>query len=103
MTKSGVHLCPVYDGSVEPIILSDAYGPVCFYLLPFLKPSHVRRFFPDCEINTYTDALAAVIGAMQVDRRVRNTPVCHGSPSVRFGGGFRRRIGSSGRVCFRAL
>ena len=25
MTKSGVHLCPVYDGSVEPIILSDAY------------------------------------------------------------------------------
>ena len=77
MTKSGVHLCPVYDGSVEPIILSDAYGPVCFYLLPFLKPSHVRRFFPDCEINTYTDALAAVIGALQVDRRMRNVLVTH--------------------------
>ena len=34
-------------------------------------------FFPDCEINTYTDALAAVIGAMQVDRRIRNVLVTH--------------------------
>ena len=61
MAQSGVHLSPVYDGKVSPITLSDAFGPVDFYLLPFLKPAHVRRFFPDCDILTYTDALVSLL------------------------------------------
>ena len=43
MAQSGVHLAPVYDGKVSPITLTDEYGPVNLYLLPFLKPAHVRR------------------------------------------------------------
>ena len=37
------------------------------YLLPFLKPAQVRRCFPDLEIATYTDALAAAVEAMGVN------------------------------------
>ena len=51
------------------ITLTDAHGPVNLYLLPFLKPTHVRRFFPEREISTYTDALATAIEAMGVDPR----------------------------------
>ncbi|MBO6010769.1 MAG: exonuclease subunit SbcD, partial [Oscillospiraceae bacterium] len=43
----GVYLAPVYDGKVEPVTLNDGYGPVDFFMLPFLKPANVRRFFPD--------------------------------------------------------
>ena len=77
MAGSGVHLAPVYGGRVEPITLTDGYGPVNLYLLPFLKPAHVRRWFPQREIATYTDALAAAIEAMEVDTAGRNVPVTH--------------------------
>lgn len=77
MAQSGVHLAPVYDGKVSPITLTDEYGPVNLYLLPFLKPAHVRRCFPEREILTYTDALAAAIEAMGVDTAQRNVLVTH--------------------------
>lgn len=51
MAPSGVYLSPVYNGRVEPVTLSDAYGEVRFYLLPFIKPAPVRRFYPDAVIE----------------------------------------------------
>lgn len=77
MAERGVHIAPVYDGRVAPVTLTDEYGPVRVYLLPFVKPSHVRRCFPDREVDTYTDALAAAIGAMGVDPALRNVLVTH--------------------------
>ena len=77
MAGSGVHLAPVYGGKVEPITLTDQYGPLNLYLLPFLKPAHVRRWFPEREITTYTDALTAAIEAMGVDTAARNVLVTH--------------------------
>lgn len=77
MEKSGVHIAPVYDGTLTPLTLTDAYGPVDIYLLPFLKPAHVRRFFPEREIATYTDAMAAVLEAAKVDTTRRNVLVTH--------------------------
>ena len=77
MAERGVHIAPVYDGRVAPVTLTDEYGPVRVYLLPFVKPSHVRRCFPDRAVDTYTDALAAAIGAMGVDPALRNVLVTH--------------------------
>ena len=39
MKESGVYVSPVYDGKITPVILSDEWGEVAFYLLPFVKPS----------------------------------------------------------------
>ena len=77
MEASGVHLSPVYDGSAEKVTVGDAYGEVDFYLLPFIKPANVRRFFPDEEIVTYTDALRRAVGAMEVDPSKRSVLVTH--------------------------
>ena len=70
-------MAPVYDGTVLPVTLSDAYGDVNVYMLPFVKPVHVRRFYPDGEINSYTDALRAAVEAMQTDPNQRNILVTH--------------------------
>lgn len=77
MESSGVYLAPVYDGKVTPITLIDEYGPVKVYLLPFVKPAHVRRCFPEQEISTYTDALCVAIEPMNVDPVERNVLVTH--------------------------
>ena len=74
---TGIHISPVYNGAVEPTVLADEHGPVNVYLLPFIKPAHVRRFFPDMKIESYNDALGAVIETLQIDRSRRNILVTH--------------------------
>lgn len=74
---SGIHLSPVYSGQVAPITLADEYGPIRFYMLPFVKPTHVRRYFEDKEISSYTDALRVAVDAMAMDKTVRNVLVTH--------------------------
>lgn len=44
MEGSGIHFAPVYDAKVAPLRLEDEFGAVDVFLLPFVKPAHVRRF-----------------------------------------------------------
>jgi len=77
MDKSGIYMSPVYNGLVEPIVLSDEFGEVNVYMLPFVKPANVRRFFPDAEISSYTDAVSVAIKAMPADYSKRNILITH--------------------------
>ena len=77
MEPSGIHLSPVYDGRIQPILLTDAWGEIAVYMLPFVKPAHVRRFFPEAAINSYTDALRVAIEQMQVDTSRRSVLITH--------------------------
>ena len=77
MLNSGIHLSPVYDGKVDPITLRDAHGEADIFLLPFIKPANVRRFYPDEDIDSYTDALRVAVSNMNVDTSKRNILVTH--------------------------
>ena len=77
LEASGIHLSPVYGGQVEPITLQDEFGPVHFYLLPFVKPIHVRRFFPEEPADTYSQALSTAISHLALNPRERNVLVTH--------------------------
>lgn len=78
LEKQGVCLPPVYAGEVERVELEDEHGPVEFWLLPFLKPGDVRRFFPDEEIgDDYSAALRAVLDACAIDQGKRNVVLSH--------------------------
>lgn len=77
MDASGVHLAPVYNGHVEPITLTDSFGPVNIFMLPFVKPGHVRRFFPEEKIESYTDALSVAVGDMKLNTGERNVLIAH--------------------------
>lgn len=77
IAASGVYLSPVYQGEIQPVRLEDSYGPVNIYMLPFIKPVHVRHFFPEEEIHSYTDAVRFAITHMNVDGRERNVLLAH--------------------------
>lgn len=77
MEGSGIHIAPVYDGHVKPFVLEDDFGPVGLYLLPFVKPAQVRKYFPDREIVSYTDAVRTALEEMQPDPSQRNVLVTH--------------------------
>lgn len=74
---SNIHISPVYDGKVTPITLTDAHGPVDLWMLPFIKPIHVRRYFPEAAIESYTDACRTAVEAMDVDPTRRNVLLTH--------------------------
>ena len=77
MAGSGVTLAPVYDGTVQPVTLTDAHGEVRIWPLPFLRRAQVQRYFPETELKNETDAIAAVIGSMDIDSTQRNVLVAH--------------------------
>lgn len=77
MDSCGIHISPVYDGALAPVTLQDEFGPVHVWLLPFVKPTHVRRWFPDADIESYTDAVAEAVAHMDIDTAARNVLVTH--------------------------
>ena len=77
MKAGGVYFSPVYNGSIEKITEEDEYGNFNIYLLPFIKPAHVREFFPDKEITDYTQAVEAVISAADINQAERNIIIAH--------------------------
>ena len=77
LNKSGIHLSPVYDGNIVCHRMEDEYGPVNVFLLPFVKPAHVRRFYPEPEIHTTDEAVKTALKAASVDPSERNILLAH--------------------------
>ena len=81
MDRQGIHFAGGYDGSTRCFSLEDEYGSVSFYMLPFIKPVHVRQAFTDDEkaaqIATFTDAVAYAIEKMGIDKNERNVLIAH--------------------------
>lgn len=73
----GVHISPVYNGTVKPFTLKDSYGAVNIYMLPFLKPVHVRSVFPEEKAESYTEAVGAAVSHMELRKEERNILVTH--------------------------
>lgn len=77
MNASGVYMSPVYSKDIEPIKLMDKYGDLNIYMLPFIKPAHVRAYFPEKTIESYTDALQIAIEHLKVNTAERNILLTH--------------------------
>lgn len=77
MTAAGVYVSPVYDGTVRTEVLCDDFGAVHIHLLPFLKPVQVRRFYPEAEITSYTDAVRTALAGIDLADGDRHILVTH--------------------------
>lgn len=77
LAEARIHINEVFAGSVNSFTLEDEHGPVCVHLLPFIKPVQVRRLFPEDGIETYADAVSAVLGRTELDPAARHVLVTH--------------------------
>ena len=76
MDQSGIHISQVYNGEFVPFSMKDEHGVVNVYMLPFVKPAHIKRF-SDESIESYTDAIRVAIAEMKVDQSARNLLITH--------------------------
>lgn len=72
-----IYIASKYDGTLYRRTVTDAYGEADIYLLPFVKASQVKHFFPDAEIATYDDAVRVILSHAGVDPDRRNIIVAH--------------------------
>lgn len=77
MSRSGINICGGFCGKTETYRLTDEYGDVCIHLLPFIKPSSVRSFYPEEKIETYDDAVRIALAHSEIDSSERNIIISH--------------------------
>ncbi len=77
LVKSRVYICTALTGEFMPVKLTDQYGTVNVYMLPFLKPIHARKIWPDEDIQTYEDAVRTAVKNMNINKQERNIIIAH--------------------------
>lgn len=71
----GIFTPSEFEGKLLSLPLGDT--GVTIHLMPFLRPSDVRPFYPDLKIETYEDAVSAVLRYSLIDSNQVNVLVCH--------------------------
>ena len=75
--KSGIYISAKYTGSLSRQVFTDRFGEVYIWMLPFVKASQVRHYYPDEKIISYDDAVRTVIANADIDDRKRNIIISH--------------------------
>ena len=65
------------DEYLKKITLEDEYGPVDFYLLPFLKPGWLRPLLPEGSAFSYEEAVRFLLSREKIDPGRRNVILSH--------------------------
>ena len=104
---NGIFICSKYEGSLYKQTIVDEYGNVNLYLLPFVKASQVRHFFPEEEIDTYDQAVRVILEHGNINQKERNILVAHqfvvgSSGEPRLGGSENasvQQVGTVEKIC----
>lgn len=100
MSASHIHISPVFRGTLEPVVLSDEFGEVRFYLLPFVRPAQVRPYYPREKIEDYQNAVRVILEHTPLDPAVRNVMVTHQFvEGAALYGTEERAVGGTDQIC----
>ncbi len=78
----GLYICGKLDKkTIKKITLTDEYGNVNFYLLPYFDPINVRVLFENDDIRTFNDAYRFLTDEIKrgLDEGERNIIAAHGN------------------------
>ena len=67
----------VFDGTLHKQSVSDGDAEIDIYMLPFVKASQVRHFFPEEAIENYEDAVRAILKNTPLNKKNKNILVAH--------------------------
>ena len=69
-----IYISAIYDGQLNKCEASD---DINIYLLPFVKASKVKHFYPDAKIENYEDEIRVIIDNADIDPSKCNILVAH--------------------------
>ncbi len=109
LAGSGIHISPALSDSAElsHVTLQDAYGPVTFWLMPYLFPAQIERVLGEDCPRDYDGAVRALLARQPLDKNRRNVLIAHqnvtanGAESPR--GGSESMVGGVGQIDYTAF
>ena len=73
LDKSGLHI----ETYLKKNMVFYQKEQTRFYLLPFVKPSHVRNIYSECDAKTYQEALEYYLSKQSLDHNYQNVLITH--------------------------
>ena len=74
---NGVYIESIFNGVLRKEVFEDNNGKLNIFMLPFIKPADVRMWYPDLPINSYNDAVKAIIDNTEINKSERNIIMVH--------------------------
>lgn len=107
LESSRLYIAGSVSGGVKRVRLTDAFGPVDFWLLPYVFPALVADVLGDETIRDYDTAMRRLLEAQNIDFSVRNVLIAHqnvmanGTEALR--GGSETMVGGVGEIDYTAF
>lgn len=81
----GLYIAGESNGIAKKVTINDSYGPIHFYLLPFMKPQIVKYYLSlgkvekeiEDSIRTFEEGVRASLKEMEVEEEERNILITH--------------------------
>ncbi len=107
LSRQNVYISGILQRELTHVTLTDADGPVTFWLLPYVFPAAVAEVLNDNTIRDYDPAVRRILAEQNVDFSQRNVIVAHqnvtkgGVEGIR--GGSESVVGGVGQVDYTAF
>ena len=75
--KSNIHIFANFTDKINKYELTDEFGEVNIYLLPYVRLSQIAKLYPDTKFETIDDAFKALFKDLEIDSTKRNILVMH--------------------------
>ncbi|SCW40616.1 Exodeoxyribonuclease I subunit D [Eubacterium ruminantium] len=75
--SNNIFISAIYNGRMDKHILKNGENEINVYMLPFVKSSHVKHFYPEEKIDNYEDAVRVVLEHSDIDENKCNILVAH--------------------------
>lgn len=72
-----IFISAVFDGTLHRQGFADGDTEIDIYMLPFVKASQVKHYFPDENIVSYDDAVRTIIRSADINKNKKNILVAH--------------------------
>ena len=77
MEKQGIYIASRPAPVMKRVELSDSFGPVHIYLLPFVRREEIKSFYPEETINSCQDGVKCVLSHTRMEEKIRRVLVAH--------------------------
>lgn len=74
---NGVYIEGIFNGELRKVTFNDDNGNLNIYMLPFIKPADVRKYYLDIQIESYDAAVRCIINNTKIDKNERNIIMVH--------------------------
>ena len=96
LARQHIHIAGTVSRTMTNVTLHDEYGPVTFWLMPYVFPAAVAYALDDDSVRDYETAVRRLIAEQPIDTAARNVIIAH--QNVTSGGSEVPRGGSESAV-----